>query len=273
MPSRHLARHLEWCHQRNLRTSYVDTRRRTVHQLARELGCQVEFATETDFAEWYEQLSARLTPEARGVYLSHVQQYFRWLIRNELVEKDPTVRLVRPRTRPGVPRPMNDQELARAIRTAPARVKPWLLLQALGGLRAIEVANLRVNDIDLKQGLLVVNGKGGKQRLVPIHPLVRECLLPLMERRGFLFSHWSGQGAPTAHNVSYAVNHHLRRQGISSTAHSARHWFLTNIYRLSKDIRLTQELAGHSSPTTTARYAAWSPDKAAGTVNGLQLEP
>lgn len=271
MSSRHLARHLEWCHQRNLRLTYIQTRRRTIIQLARELGVNVEDADENDFAQWYEGVSARMVPEARAVYLSHVQCYFRWLLRERILEKDPTVRLVRPRMKRPLPRPMNDAELARAIATAPARVKPWLLLAAYEGLRAIEIAGLRKGDVDLSANMLVVNGKGGRQRLLPLHPAVREALEPLLGGRGFLFSHWSRPGPPTAHNVSHGMNHHLRSQAISSTAHTARHWFLTNVYRSSRDLRLTQELAGHSSPTTTAGYAAWSPGRSAAIVNGLSV--
>lgn len=270
--SRHLTRHLEWCRQRNLRLSYVDTRRRTITQLSRELDMTVEDATESDFGEWYQRVSERMVPEARAVYLSHVQCYFRWLVVEKILEKDPTIRLVRPRMKRRLPRPMNDAELGRAIATASPRVKPWLLLAAFEGMRAIEIAGLRVEDIDMSADVIVVaNGKGGKQRLLPLHPLVREALEPLLGGRGYLFAHWSRPGPPHPHNVSYAMNKHLRQQGITATAHAARHWFLTNVYRSSRDLRLTQELAGHASPTTTAGYAAWSPELAAGVVNGLQL--
>lgn len=269
--SRHLARHLEWCRLRNLRSSYVETRRRTIVQLERELGKPVEEATERDLVEWHRAASERMVPAASCVYLSHVQCYFRWLTREKILSEDPTCRLIRPRLRPRLPRPMNDRDLEHAINTASARVRPWLLLAAFAGLRAIEIAGLRAEDVDLSAGLLIVMGKGGKERPVPIHPLVREALLPLLGGKGYLFAHWDKPGPPTAHNVSYALNHHLRREGITATAHTARHWFLTMVYRASKDLRLTQELAGHASPNTTAQYAKHSPDQAPAIVNGLSL--
>ncbi len=271
LDARHLTRHLDWCEQRNLRETYIQTRRRTIAQLERELGIAADVATERDLIRWYEQVSARMVPEARGVYLSHVQCYYRWLLAEQIILADPTARLIRPRLKRRLPRPMNSDELARAIQTAPARVRPWLLLAAFEGLRTIEIAHLRTDDVDLDANVICVNGKGGRQRLLPLHPEVREALLPLLHKRGWLFHHYSRPGPPTAHNVSFGINHHLRRQGITSTAHAARHWFLTNIYRTSLDLRLTQELAGHSSPTTTAGYAAWSPGRAAGIVNELRL--
>ena len=267
----HLTRHLAWCAQRNLRATYIDTRRRAITQLERELGKPPETATERDLTDWYETVSQRIVPEARGVYLSHVQCYFRWLIAEEIILRDPTLRLIRPRMRRRLPRPMSNEDLARAINTAPERVKPWLLLAAFEGLRAIEIAGLRVDDVDLQANMLLINGKGGRQRLLPLHPRVREALLPHLGGRGFLFRHWSRPGPPRPHNVSHALNSHLRSCGITATAHSMRHWFLTSIYRTSLDLRLTQELAGHSSPTTTAGYAAWSPHQAAGIVNQLEL--
>ncbi len=270
MTSDYLDLHIQWCKQRNLRPIYIASRRRVINQLARELGQAPENATEADFAEWYQGVTDRMVAEARACYLSHVQCYFRWLVREEFLSADPTVRLTRPRTRPTIPRPIDDDSLARAIQTATDRVRPWLLLAAYAGLRATEIAHLRAADVNLRTGMLIVSGKGGKERTVPIHPDVADALRPYMGQRGFLFRHWDRPGPPTAHNVSYALNHHLRRQGIVDTAHAARHWFITNIYRQTLDLRLAQELAGHSTPNTTAGYAKHSTDRAAEAVRQLR---
>jgi len=69
--------------------------------------------------------------------------------------------------------------------------------------------------------------------------------------------------------ISQLASAHLSSLGIHATLHQLRHRFLTEVYRETKDLRLTQELAGHSSPTTTAGYAAWSPEAAALAVAAL----
>jgi integrase len=272
MPDQTLSLHLAWCVQRNLRPVYIENRRRSIIQLEGELGKKAELADEIDYARWYQDVTDRMVPEARAVYLSHVRSYAQWLVSQGILDRDPTERLTRPRTKRRLPRPMNPAELSRAIDTAPPRIKPWLLLAAFEGLRAFEIAQLRVEDVDLSANMLIVeNGKGGKQRLIPLHPLVREALEPLLRGKGYVFKHFSRQGPPTAHNVSHGLNRHLRLQGITATAHSARHWFLTEVYRESLDLRLTQELAGHASPNTTSGYAAWTPSKASPVVMGLSL--
>lgn len=270
--SQHLARHLSWCRERNLRPSYIETRRRTIINTGMLLGKHVEDATESEITWWYSNLTDRVSPEARAVALSHVQCYFRWLYREGFVQEDITVRLVRPRTRRRLPRPISDDRLSAALETANPRARIWLMLACFQGLRAIEIANLRAEDVDLQQNLLLVaDGKGGKQRLLPLHPEVAGALEPILPARGFVFAHWDRPGPPRPWNVSHAMNQALRNAGYPDTAHSLRHWFLTRVYAASNDLRLTQELAGHSNPQTTAGYAAWSQEKARPVVEGLRL--
>ncbi len=73
-------------------------------------------------------------------------------------------------------------------------------------------------------------------------------------------------------NVSQMVNRYLHSIGIAKTAHCLRHSFATNIYRTTRDLRLTQELMGHASPATTAIYAACDMEKAAPAVAALSIE-
>lgn len=64
---------------------------------------------------------------------------------------------------------------------------------------------------------------------------------------------------------------YLHGVGIEATMHQLRHWFATKTYRASKDIRVVQELLGHSSPTVTAVYAAFAPEDAVAAVRALTL--
>ena len=72
--------------------------------------------------------------------------------------------------------------------------------------------------------------------------------------------------------MSATVRTYLRQDcGIDATAHQLRHYFATEVYASSKDIRVTQELLGHSSPSTTANYVAFSHVDAAAAVASLSL--
>jgi integrase len=69
------------------------------------------------------------------------------------------------------------------------------------------------------------------------------------------------------HNISHRCNQLLCRSG--ATLHQLRHYFGTEMYRHSQDLRLVQETLGHTSPNTTALYAQWDPSKAAIAVNAI----
>jgi integrase len=119
---------------------------------------------------------------------------------------------------------------------------------------------------------MLVTGKGGNQRTVPLHPKVREALSMLPADDGlYVIPRMDGWKDRHLHpgRISGMINEYLHEMGIPDTAHSLRHRFGTDFYRASKDIRLTQEIMGHSSPTTTATYAAADIDAAAAVMAAM----
>jgi integrase/recombinase XerC len=270
--SEHVARHLEWCAQRNLRPSYITVRRQQLALLERTLGKPIETATADDLELWYADLATRIEPAARGRYLSHASNFYRWMVRSRLRDDDPTVRLMQPRLQRRLPRPISDRDLIPALLNAPDRVRPWMLLGLLAGLRACEIANLRGEDINWDLNMIViVEGKGGKQRLVPLHPEVAAELDDL-PRQGWLFPHWDHPKRPMRPwNVSHGVNFFLHSIGVEATFHQFRHRFATDVFAATKDLRLTQELLGHADPRTTAGYAAWDRSAATAAIEQLKI--
>jgi integrase len=141
-----------------------------------------------------------------------------------------------------------------------------------------EIAGLQRDDILERHEppvLVVTAGKGDRERVVPLHPDVLAALRVFgMPKQGpvFIGSRTGAQLSPAA--MSHAVGRYFRSLGIDATGHQLRHWFGTNVYRTSgKDLRATQELLGHSSPTTTAIYAAWNPTDALNAVVALAAGP
>jgi integrase/recombinase XerC len=135
------------------------------------------------------------------------------------------------------------------------------------------VAPLRAEHLDLRSQpatLLVADGKGGKQRVVPLGPglveALRGCALP---RRGWLFPGQTRQRVPTGDHVSASQVSHLCSKylreviGSESSYHALRHRFGTDAWAASLDLRLVGDLLGHANPRTTAGYAALVPGRAA----------
>src|SRR5262249_36894749 len=99
-------------------------------------------------------------------------------------------------------------------------------------------------------------GKGGKPRYVPMPPIVVDALAPKLTG-GHLWPSSKRPGPISAGHVQKRTNSFLRSIGISQTLHTLRHRYGTQMYAVSGfDLRLTQEVMGHSSPSTTAMYVA-----------------
>lgn len=205
----------------------------------------------------------------RYCWLSHLSCYYRWAIDEGHATSDPTARIMRPRLRRTLPRPMADGDLAMALEAAHPVMRAWLALAAYGGLRCAEIAALNADDLMFAESLLRLHGKGGKERIVPMHPFVAETLRRAgVPRRGALFRRPRGGRYPAA-MVSREGSLYLHDLGIEATLHQARHWYATNCLRACRDLRVVQELLGHASPTTTAIYTQFSQVAAAEAVFAL----
>ena len=254
--------HLAWCAQKGLRPTYLAATRTTLRRVEREIG-PLEDATEAQIEAWWAGLTIG---NGRVAYAAHLSGFYRWLIWERRRDDDPTTRLIRPKQRRRLPRPITDDRLNRALLGSVPPVRTWLLLAAFAGMRACEIAVLHRED--LRDTTILVHGKGDKDRIVPLHPEIAVAL-EMHPREGYLFP--GRVDHVRANTVSQRCNRYLHGVGVTESLHQLRHWFGTSTYRASQDIRLTQELLGHSSPTTTALYAAWNPDRAAGVVGSLRV--
>ena len=147
-----------------------------------------------------------------------------------------------------------------------APVRDALIIElALGsGLRVSEMANLKVEDLYLKRGqgsIHVINGKGGKNRVVDIGVNLKKQILEFLDYRTmnspYLFPSERGEKM-TRSGVQQVFKKWARKSGISShySIHSLRHTYATNLYKASGyNLRLVQKQLGHSSPSITQVYA------------------
>lgn len=260
--------HCLWLRRRGLAPATIHIRRAKLNAVEQRYG----LATAT--TEQIEELldTRRLGDKARYCWISHLSQFYRWGIDFGLLADDPTARLARPRMKQGKPRPIGTDDLLRAIQQAPPTMRCWLILMAFAGLRCQGVAGLRVEQIAWDDNMILVVEKGERERLVPMHPWVRtELRRTPMPTSGPVFRRPRGGPYPAA-QVSRETSLFLSSLGIGATAHQLRHWFGTNVYRQSKDLRVTQELMGHASPTTTAGYADWSRTEARRAVEALSCD-
>lgn len=197
--------------------------------------------------EW---LGTLASPETRKSARSALRSFYRWAIAEGWCSSDPTAGLPPVRVPPALPRPASESELIRALSTAPDdRTRLALYLAAFAGLRRSEI--VKVTAEDLYADVLVVRGKGGRDRMIPLP----EWLADLVRRSGPGHVIRSVHGGPISPDHLYKL---MRRCGVSP--HRLRHRFATRAYAGSRDLRAVQLLLGHSRPETTARYTAISDD-------------
>jgi len=208
----------------------------------------------------------------RTSYTANLRAFYQWAHLRGHVADDPAAEVVLPRRPQGVPRPIGEDDLRAAVTAAGGALLVWLLLAALCGLRAGEIALLRrenvLDDIEPPR-LHVADGKGGRQRTVPLPGVVLAALVPYLQVKGRL---WLADDPKPANTVSVLVGEHLHRLGQPYTAHNLRHRFATRAYQLSRDLRMVQDLLGHASPATTAVYAQFDHDRSTEVAGTMSAE-
>ena len=206
--------------------------------------------------------------------------WFGYLRETGQIPADPSRHIPMPRLPQPVPRAVSADHIVRLLRAATGpRERCMMMLMVAAGLRRGEVCQVRLTDLDMAAGWLVVRGKGAKERSVPLSERVAAAITEWMKTRAltdseFLFPSRQG-GCVCGEVVSHITRIAAGRAGLDRhevTPHSLRHTFATQLARAGTDIRTIQLLLGHSSMDTTARYiesADAVKQRAVSRLNGL----
>ena len=241
---------------RDIRPQTIELRLYQIRRAAREVRVPLERVTSEHLEAW---LAAHDWSRAsRRSYRSALRAWFAWTTSTGRTTTDPARALLSPGVEPPSPRPTPEAAYRRAIMTADERTRLMVRLAADLGLRRGEVAAVHARDVveDLMGYSLVVHGKGGRNRVVPMpDDLARQVLARC--QGGFAFP-GAVDGHLSARWVGRLVGD-LLPGGV--TMHSLRHRFATRVYAIDQDLLSTQQLLGHASPVTTQAYVQ-VPDEA-----------
>lgn len=206
------------------------------------------------------------------VWLAHLNHFYNWAVGRGYIKRNPAKNIPRPKLRTGLPRPISDSDLVKAVAHADKRMKVWVLLGAYEGLRCQEMAGIKREDVLYDEKLLRIDdGKGGKERLVPLHPEVWRALKAYkMPAQGYIFLNDSGRKI-SANHISVIMGEYFRYLGITSTPHALRHWFATRLLQSTHDIQVVQKTLGHNDIKTTMIYADWDREIARAGVLSLRV--
>lgn len=224
----------------------VALRRAHVAQLARAVGGSPADLEAGALLGW---LASRVwEPETRRAVRASLRGFFVAAGRPDLAGMVPRVRASEP-----LPRPTPDADLAAAMRAGDERTRLVLRLAAEAGMRRGEIAQVHADDLGRDAGgaLLLVHGKGGRRREVPISDSLAAAVR-LRAGGGWVFP---GQvaGHLSARRVGELAVEALPHPW---TLHSLRHRFATRAHEASRDLIAVSRLLGHASVATTQRYVA-----------------
>ncbi|MGA0586835.1 site-specific tyrosine recombinase XerD [Dyella sp. KRB-257] len=251
----------------------LEAYRRDLEGLARWLstrGRMLENARREDLSAYHGTAPVAVRSLARRQ--SSFRRYYGFLARNSADFDDPTRLIERPKMPRSLPKALAEREIE-ALLDAPdvtttlgLRDRAMLELMYASGLRVSELVELPLAGLNLRQGVLRVTGKGGKDRLVPVGELALERIeaylktaRPLLARGrqpAALFLSQRGEGM-TRQMFWTLVKRYAIKVGIAPkriSPHVLRHSFATHLLNHGADLRALQMLLGHSALSTTQIY-------------------
>lgn len=263
---RDLRRYLEFLHAREL----TEPSAISENDIAAFLGSLR--TGDTDHASLGTASAARTIVAVRGLH--------RFLLREQIVPTDVTAAIKPPRPASRLPKalPLSDIESILDAAGAPGTTlasRDRSLLEVLygTGARISEAVGLDLDDLDLEESTVLLRGKGGKQRIVPLGSYARQSLLDyLAASRPALVSaktntpavFLNARGGRLSRQSAWTVlTRAAQRAGVAAdvSPHTLRHSFATHLLDGGADVRVVQELLGHASVTTTQIYTLVTVEK------------
>ncbi len=210
-------------------------------------------------------------PRSTARLLSSIRRFYQYFVRQGKLTDDPSAKIDAPKLGRTLPTSLTESEVE-ALLDAPdtgdilgLRDRTMLELLYAGGLRVSELVTLNISQVSLQQGVVRLNGKGNKERLVPLgEEAVNWLQRYLADSRPFLVKGKQSEslfvtrrgGAMTRQAFWYIIKRYASNAAIKKdlSPHTLRHSFATHLLNNGADLRVVQMLLGHSDLSTTQIY-------------------
>lgn len=272
--SRDLIReYLSYCRvEKGLASNSIDSYENDISKLrawADRNGLGLLTISRDDLREWLIDLGTqKLSESSRRRLISAVRGFYKFLMFEGHVEKNPADDLISPQKGVYLPRFLNSGEIEMLL-AAPdistetgLRDRALLELMYASGLRVSEAANLKLHEVDIDAGIVTTRGKGSKTRRVPVGSSALEWLKSYLALRrkkpnmdiDNMFV--TAAGSPITRQVIYSfITEYADKCGLNGVSpHTLRHSFATHLVQNNADIRSVQQMLGHADISTTQIY-------------------
>jgi len=254
----------------NTRISYARDIRKFFLFLRKERTSWTK-AKEADLVKFlHHQSRAGLSARSLARLVSTLKSFYKYLILDGMLEKNPAENLTTPKTWLNLPKFLTFKEVERLLRQPDeedvqgCRDKAMLELLYATGLRVSELVSLKLSDVNLEDGFLLCRGKGGKERIVPLGKTAGAAVArylaasrPRLIKKETEFLFLTYRGGPFSRQGFWKnLNSYGRKAGLKAkiSPHVLRHSFATHLLERGADLRSVQVMLGHSQITTTQIY-------------------
>ena len=207
-----------------------------------------------------------LAPTSVSRKIASLRGWFKWMMSMNLIKHDPTVSLEQPKLSKHLPKVLSIHEVDILLsQNLPKLERAILEVLYATGLRVSELANLKLSSVNLKHAYVKCFGKGSKERIVPIGKIAKDAINDYLAERNanitaagttsdYLFVHTDGR--KISRQDIYLIIKNLGEKVLNKhiTPHTLRHSFATHMLENGADLRVVQELLGHSDVATTQLY-------------------
>lgn len=207
-----------------------------------------------------------LKPSSIFRKIASIKGYFLYLTTNEKINENPTLSVDMPKLRRKLPNILSFNEIEKMLKSKMTIMEKAIFeLLYSSGLRVSELTNLKTIDIDYYSSILKCTGKGSKERIVPINKKAIACIKKYLKEREFIAKKYKLStkrlfllpcGKTITRQYVYEFIHNLGKNIVHKdiSPHTIRHSFATHLLENGADLRVVQELLGHSSIATTQLY-------------------
>ncbi len=250
----------------------------TLEAYRRDLGCFIEFCNEREVLEINDiDRSAinsfilklrddKYSPSSVTRKIASIRGFFKWFCANEYGTKNPAQTLEQPKLPKKLPKVVTVDELEEILNSK-LNAEQALIVELLYGcgLRVSELVNLKLNNLDINSKYIQCRGKGSKERIVPFGKKAKKALTKYLKQREFIvltnkledtkFLFIKENGKPITRQEVYTFIHEQGEKIHKHISpHTLRHSFATHLLENGADLRVVQELLGHSDVSTTQLY-------------------
>ena len=263
-----ISQYLEYLElEKGLSKNTIDAYRRDLYEFADFAQCDLGEVDRMKLSSFIRHLKDRsLAPTSVIRKVASLRNFFKWTYSMSILDKNPASTLEQPKVPKRLPKVISLKEIEEMLHSDLTPVQSVIIeLLYSCGLRVSELVNLNLSDIDMNSKYIRCFGKGSKERLIPIGKKAVEKLKTYFPERDFVLKKYNlntkrllifDKGRIANRQDIYSFIHERGKKLIHKniSPHTLRHSFATHLLENGADLRVVQELLGHSDVSTTQLY-------------------